>query len=371
MTQVFLTRDTWTQITDDTALGIVRIDNTGGASVRIAVSSTSPVSDTAGDELRGKEHRTFPGALATWGRPLNPGQDGLVDWSETGVEIPEENVEDKDPDEDSITNAMLAEMAQSRIKGRAAGAGTGNPADLTAAAVKAILGADKWFVGAQVFTTPGAATYTPSSGVTHAIVLLTGGGGGGGWGDADNASQAGAGSGGSAAATIAMLLIVSAIGTATLSIGDGGAGGTSGAGSNGGNTTWADGTTSATANAGVGGGSVNDQTGDNFGSQTVGGSAGTITAGANHLATLLNAAGGAAFAGFTLNLRGLGGNGGNSFWGGGARGGRGVAGAQDGADASPYGAGGGGGGAGGADADGDGGDGAGGAVIVLEFTTGA
>lgn len=41
--------------------------------------------------------------------------------------------------DDSVTNAKLAEMAQATIKGRAAGAGTGNPVDLTAAQVKTIL----------------------------------------------------------------------------------------------------------------------------------------------------------------------------------------------------------------------------------------
>lgn len=40
---------------------------------------------------------------------------------------------------DSITNALLANMAQATIKGRAAGAGTGDPTDLTAAQVKTIL----------------------------------------------------------------------------------------------------------------------------------------------------------------------------------------------------------------------------------------
>lgn len=40
---------------------------------------------------------------------------------------------------DSVTNAVLANMAQATIKGRASGAGTGDPADLTAAQVKTIL----------------------------------------------------------------------------------------------------------------------------------------------------------------------------------------------------------------------------------------
>jgi hypothetical protein len=41
--------------------------------------------------------------------------------------------------DDNITNAKLANMADSTIKGRAAGAGTGDPVDLTAAQVKTVL----------------------------------------------------------------------------------------------------------------------------------------------------------------------------------------------------------------------------------------
>jgi hypothetical protein len=40
----------------------------------------------------------------------------------------------------AVTNAKLADMAQSTIKGRAAGAGTGDPTDLSAAQVRDILG---------------------------------------------------------------------------------------------------------------------------------------------------------------------------------------------------------------------------------------
>ena len=42
-------------------------------------------------------------------------------------------------DDDSVTNAKLANMAAATIKGRASGAGTGDPTDLTAAQVKTIL----------------------------------------------------------------------------------------------------------------------------------------------------------------------------------------------------------------------------------------
>lgn len=52
----------------------------------------------------------------------------------------------------AVTNAKLADMAQSTIKGRASGAGTGPPVDLSVAQVKAILnysGADITFTPAQ------------------------------------------------------------------------------------------------------------------------------------------------------------------------------------------------------------------------------
>jgi hypothetical protein len=40
---------------------------------------------------------------------------------------------------DSVTNSILANMAQATIKGRASGAGTGDPTDLTATQVRTIL----------------------------------------------------------------------------------------------------------------------------------------------------------------------------------------------------------------------------------------
>ena len=51
---------------------------------------------------------------------------------------------------DSITNAKLANMAQATIKGRASGAGTGDPTDLSAAQVKTILG----LAGSDISNTP-------------------------------------------------------------------------------------------------------------------------------------------------------------------------------------------------------------------------
>ena len=42
-------------------------------------------------------------------------------------------------DNDAVTNAKLANMAAATFKGRAAGAGTGDPTDLTAAQAKTAL----------------------------------------------------------------------------------------------------------------------------------------------------------------------------------------------------------------------------------------
>ncbi len=65
------------------------------------------------------------------------------------------------PPSGAVTNAMLADMAQSTIKGRAAAAGTGAPTDLTAAEVLAILGMTGFsyeigtWTPAFTFATPG------------------------------------------------------------------------------------------------------------------------------------------------------------------------------------------------------------------------
>lgn len=60
---------------------------------------------------------------------------------------------------DSVTNAILANMAQGTIKGRAAGVGTGDPTDLSASQVRSILlDMQRWTVN---FTANGDA-YIPA-----------------------------------------------------------------------------------------------------------------------------------------------------------------------------------------------------------------
>ncbi len=67
----------------------------------------------------------------------------------------------EDPSSGSITNAMLANMAQSTIKGRAAGEGTGSPQDLTPAEIRAL---------AAVPGTGTANTFTKAQSVTPVAV---------------------------------------------------------------------------------------------------------------------------------------------------------------------------------------------------------
>lgn len=78
----------------------------------------------------------------------------------------------------SLLNAKLASMAQATIKGRAAGAGTGDPQDLTPAAVKTLLAisaSDVSGLGPAATDSPGVTVPHGGTGVTtipaHAVVL--------------------------------------------------------------------------------------------------------------------------------------------------------------------------------------------------------
>jgi hypothetical protein len=83
--------------------------------------------------------------------------------------------------DDSITNAKLANMAESTIKGRAAGAGTGDPTDLSSAQVKTLLSLDSvpnYPVASQAEAEAGVVTnklMTPER-VAQAIAALGSGG---------------------------------------------------------------------------------------------------------------------------------------------------------------------------------------------------
>jgi hypothetical protein len=214
---------------------------------------------------------------------------------------------------DAVTNAKLANMAQSTIKGRAAAAGTGDPTDLSVAQVLTILSAFS-SVNVQAFTATGAQTYTPTSGMKYALVISTGAGGGGGGVDSDGASTA-AGGGGGAGSTCIELFSAATIGAnQTVTIGAGGTAGavTGGTGGTGGTTTFG-----ALHSAAGGGGGVG--VAGTLGHAANGGVGGTATGG------LINILGGSGQSGMgftdnnSLNIT-AGGHGGASFWGGGGLG---------------------------------------------------
>jgi hypothetical protein len=227
-------------------------------------------------------------------------------------------VETADVSDDQITNAKLAEMVEATVKGRAAGAGTGNPSDLTAAQVLTLLGA---FAGVpiQVFTATGANTYTPTAGMKYCIVISTGAGGGGGGavvsGGVDTWVAAGAGGG--AGGTCIEAFSAATIGASqTVTIGTGGTAGASsgGNGGNGGNTTFG---ALHTANGGSGGAGLSGTT---AAAATAGGAGGTGSGGTMNITGGDGGAGVAGGVDGTTDLcLGISGHGGGSLWGGGAR----------------------------------------------------
>jgi hypothetical protein len=106
-------------------------------------------------------------------------------------------------------------------------------------------GFDSGLASVQTFTSSG--TWTKPSGITKVIVEVQGAGGGAGSGD-NYAAQSGGGGG-----YVKKLIDVSSISTATITVGSGGAGGIDANGTNGGDSSWVDGTNTLTGGGGVGG----------------------------------------------------------------------------------------------------------------------
>jgi hypothetical protein len=261
--------------------------------------------------------------------------------------------------DDAVTNAKAANMAQATIKGRASGAGTGDPTDLSAAQVKTILGITAPTV--QVVTASG--TYTTPAGCTAIMVEMIGASGGGGGGDANSASDSGPGGGGQGGG-YARKLIASPSSSYSVTIGSAGT-----AGSNTGGNGGAGGTTS------FGTGPIMQVTGGAGGTGS-GASTNTafVVAGGNGAAVAtggdININGAPGQPGVALNTNnGSGGMGGTGPFGGAGLGGvrQNSAGTAAGQAASTYGGGGGGGASLGNTGGAAGGAGLQGVIIVTEF----
>jgi hypothetical protein len=173
-------------------------------------------------------------------------------------------------------------------------------------------------IAIQAFVTPGAATYTPTSGMQYCIAICTGGGGGGGGSDSSAGSgDVGVGAGGGAGGTAIGFFTAAQVGASkALSIGAVGSAGSAsgGNGGAGGNTTW-----NTTDLVGTGGAlGTGSGTSAVDVSATAGGLGGVPTGGT------INITGGAGEPGIggsadgTIDLLfGRSGAGGASFWGGG------------------------------------------------------
>lgn len=183
-------------------------------------------------------------------------------------------------DNDTVTNAKLADMAALTAKVRAANS-TGDPSDLALTdgqAAKrvgtAIVSARFGLVSIAVLTTATAATYTVPAGVYALEVIIVGPGGGGG-----GADSFGTATGGGSGAWAIKSYAVTPGQTFTYTVPAGGLGGVAGnnAGTDGDDTLWDEGGSVVTAPGGLGGGS--QAGGSTFASVGLGGGGATPTGG--------------------------------------------------------------------------------------------
>lgn len=173
-------------------------------------------------------------------------------------------------------------------------------------------------INLQVFTTTGANTYTPTSGMKYCLVISTGGGGGGGGADTDGSSGLiGLGSGGGAGGTCIEYFTAATIGASqTVTIGTAGAAGSGTNGTDGGaggDTTFGALHTAAGGAAGQGSGVPGSSSPDRGGGAGGAGTGGTV----NITGGYGGAAVGGSIDGTTDLAFGISGHGGSSFWGGG------------------------------------------------------
>lgn len=204
----------------------------------------------------------------------------------------------------NVTNAKLANMANSTFKGRVS-AGAGAPEDLTVAQMQAALGISGGSSGGNLLRAPqfltSGTSYTVPAGCTKIYVEAVGGGGGGMY------VNGGAAAGGGAGGFCAKFFDVTPGNTYSYVVGAGGAGGSSPTA--GGNTTFTVGAVTMTAG---------------------GGALGNTAAGGTATGGDINIRGNAGIRG--SGSTGSGGNGGSGIFGGGGVGG--TSGSQSGGSAS-------------------------------------
>jgi hypothetical protein len=170
----------------------------------------------------------------------------------------------------------------------------------------------------QTFATPGANTYTPTTGMKYCVVWSTGGGGGGGGADSDgNAGIIGVGAGGGAGGTCLEYFTAAQIGASqTVTIGTAGTAGSATNGTSGGaggDTTFG---ALHTATGGAGGEGSGASTQAN--PETAGGAGGVPTGGTLNIIGGYGEDGvGSSIDGTTDSVIAQSGSGGASFWGGG------------------------------------------------------
>jgi hypothetical protein len=212
---------------------------------------------------------------------------------------------------------ILQVTATDRVLGRDS-AGGGNVEEITAAALLTMLGAYSNAV-LQAFVATG--TYTPTAGMKHCLVFITGSGGGGAGADTDGSSGSiGAGGGGGAGGTAIGRFTAAQIGVSqAVTIGVAGSGGSAAGASGvaGGNSTFGALLTGNGGGAGIGGGTSAVDFADQAGGAGGVSSGGTLNVDGGD--------GGSAIGGGVDGTTDLsfakGGSGGASFWGGGGRGG--------------------------------------------------
>jgi hypothetical protein len=125
--------------------------------------------------------------------------------------------------DDAVTNPKLANMAQATIKGRASGAGTGDPTDLTASQARAIIGS---LLAVTTYDSGASGTHNFNADTKSIIVRMWGGGSGGYGVAAASAAEIIAGSGGAGGDYLEVYAALAGATSMTYDVGAGGSAGT-------------------------------------------------------------------------------------------------------------------------------------------------